>query len=364
MATINKYYPESVTHPGEILLEALQEKEIGAKEFSVRTGKPEKTISAVLNSESSITPDMSILFEQVLQIPARFWLEAQKNYDEYQARLDYQIAIENALNWAKGFPYAEMANFGWVPKTKKIKEKVVHLFEFFRVANLKGFEDFYFYQKTKVAFRISLQGNKNATAIAAWLRQGEIQANKLTAPEFNKPALKSSLPELKTVMATQPRDFFNQIQKICLKAGIKVVHTPCLPKTAIHGSTRWINNTPLIQLSGRYKRNDIFWFTFFHEVGHILLHGKKYISLENVDSEGENKIYEEEADSFASDWILTKDQVEQIWTTGTLDDEKILEYSKIFNTHPACIIGRLQYLGQLKYGLGNHFLEAIELSQY
>lgn len=56
MATLNKYFPESVTHPGEILKEALEENNIGAKEFSVRTGKPEKTITAVLKGESSLTP--------------------------------------------------------------------------------------------------------------------------------------------------------------------------------------------------------------------------------------------------------------------------------------------------------------------
>lgn len=360
MATINKYYPESVTHPGEILLEALEEKEIGAKEFAVRTGKPEKTISAVLNGESAITPDMAVLFEQVIDIPARFWLEAQRNYSEYKARIDYQEAIEKGKFWAKGFPYAQMAQLNWVPKTRKIEEKVVNLFEFFKVASIKGFEDYYYHQRTKVAFRISLKGNKNATAIAAWLRQGELQAEKLNTPPFDKAALKIKLSLLKKVMATQPPDFFSQLRDICLSCGIRVVHTPCLPRTAIHGSTRWINDRPLIQLSGRYKRNDIFWFTFFHEVGHILLHGKKYISLENIEYEGENKTYEEEANNFASKWILTENEVEEIWNTPSLDNDKIIDFAKKFETHPACIIGRLQHLGYIRYGLGNQFFEAVE----
>ncbi len=363
MATLNKYFPESVTHPGEILMEALEENSIGAKEFAVRTGKPEKTITAVLKGESSLTPDMAILFEQVLQIPGRFWLEAQRNYDEYKARIDYQTAIGNAQDWAKDFPYAQMANFGWVPKTKKINEKVLHLFEYFRVANQKGFEDYYFHQKTKVAFRISLKGNKNATAIAAWLRQGEIQTDKLETQEFNKAALKSNLPAFKKLMAAHPHNFFEQLRELCLQCGVKLVHTPCLPKTAIHGSTRWINDTPLIQLSGRFKRNDIFWFTFFHEVGHILMHGKKYISLENIDYEGENEQYEEEANSFASQWILTDAQVQEIWETENLDDEKIKTFAAKFETHPACIIGRLQHLQYISYGTGIDFFEKVELSE-
>lgn len=362
MATINKYYPESVTHPGIILAEALEEKEIGSKEFAVRTGKPEKTISAVLKGESAITPSMAVLFEQVLQIPVHFWLEAQKNYDEYKARLEYQVEIENAIEWARSFPYPQMANLNWVSSTKKAEEKVVNLFEFFGVANLKGFQNYYFHEKTKVAFRISLKGNKNATAIAAWLRQGEVQAEKIEVPPFNKTALKRDLPELKGVMATQPKNFFKQLQEICLRSGVKVVHTPCLPRTAIHGSTRWINDTPLIQLSGRFKRNDIFWFTFFHEVGHILLHGKKYISLENVDYQGENEDYEREADTFAMKWILTEEEVLQIVHSSILDEKTIKEFAQKFQTHPACIIGRLQHEGYIRYGLGNNFFEPIDFS--
>lgn len=362
MATINQYYPESVTHPGEILLEALEERELGAKEFAVRTGKPEKTITAVLKGESAITPDMAVLFERVLKIPTHFWMEAQRNFDEYQARVNYQIAIEEAQDWARTFPYAKMANFGWVPKTLKIKEKVVNLFNYFEVASIKAWDDYYINQKLQVAFRISLKDHENATAIASWLRQGELQAELLSAPKFEKPKLKKLLPEIKKIMAVQPDDFFEQLQSLCLTAGIKVIHTPCLPRTAIHGSTRWINNVPLIQLSGRYRRNDIFWFTFFHEVGHILLHGKKYISIENVAYAGENEDYEAEADTFASNIILSEKEEAEICSNRQLATDDIVRYANKFGTHPASIIGRLQYKEVIAYGQGNEFFEPINFA--
>lgn len=304
MATTNKYYPESVTHPKEILIEALADNNIGAKEFAVKTGKPEKTISAVLKGESAITPDMAVLFEQVIKIPVPFWLEAQKNYDEYKARLSYQSNIEEAIDWASSFPYAKMAHFEWVPKTREAKTKVINLFNFFNVASQKGFEDYYYNQRTKVAFRISLKNQENAPAIASWLRQGEIQASKIKTITYSKIKLKKILPELKKIKAKQPDTYFEELQRLCLFAGVKIVHTPCLPKTSIHGSTRWINNSPVIQLSGRYKTNDLFWFTLFHEIGHILLHGKKYISIENIEVEGENVTYENQADAFATNWLL------------------------------------------------------------
>ena len=78
MPTRNQYTPQSVPHPGETLAEKLEEMNIGPKEFAIRTGKPEKTITAILKEESSITPDMAAVLETVLNIPARFWLNSQR----------------------------------------------------------------------------------------------------------------------------------------------------------------------------------------------------------------------------------------------------------------------------------------------
>jgi len=361
MATINEYYPQSVTHPAVILAETLEENNMGAKEFAVKTGKPEKTISAVLKSKSSITPDMAMLFEQVLKIPAHFWIEAQRNYDEYVARLNFQKNIDNSVEWAKQFPYLAMANLGWLSKTTQLKEKVVNLFNYFGIANQKGFEDYYYNQATQVAFRISLKNQDNAPAIAAWLRQGELQAKQQNVPAYSKSKLKSNLPLLKKLMVQQPQNFYSQLLSLCAEAGVKVVATPCLPKTQIKGSTRWLNDTPLIQLNNRYKRNDIFWFTFFHEVGHILLHGKKYFSIENLNVKGEKKQYENEANNFAADWLLNKKQEAIILGKAKLSAKDVEQFAKTFKTHPACIAGRLQHLGKVSNRFGKPFFEDVEI---
>ena len=356
---MNEYHPQTVTHPGYILQEALEDYNIGSKEFAVKTGKPEKTISAVLKEKSSITPEMAILFEKVLQIPASFWLEAQKNYDEYLARIRYKSTINDAMEWARSFPYSSMVKFGWVAATRKVEEKVLNLFSFFGVSSLQSFEDFYFNQKTQVSFRISLKNQKHALSIAAWLKQGELQSRELPNNPYSEKRLRDSLHSLKNLMAKQPTGFFAELQQICLEAGVKVVHTPCLPNTSIHGSTRWLGQVPLIQLSGRYNRNDIFWFTFFHEIGHILLHGKKYISIENIDIEGEIAAFEKEADAFASDIILKDEDLDAILISITTPKD-LIPLAKKYNTHPACIVGRLHHKKLLHYSFGKEYFEKVE----
>src|SRR3989339_155754 len=359
MAKQNQYFPSVVFHPGETLEEKLEEMEMGPKEFALRTGKPEKTIIAVLNGKSSITPDMAVQFENVTKIPANFWMNHQRSYDEFIAREKRQTVIQEAVAWARQFPLADMIKKGWLPQVATIEEKTMEMIAFFGFSNHTAWEDYYCKQELKVAFRISLSSTNEPFAISAWLRKGELQAAELEANDYSEKKFKEALPELKSIMAEHPDDFFIRLQNTCLKAGVKLVHTPTLPKAPICGSTRWLNDTPLIQLTGRYNRNDSFWFTFFHEAGHILLHGKKDIFLEKIEYSDKDKEKEEEADAFACKWTLTEDEEAEILAAAPLSEEDIRDFAKQFTTHPAIIIGRLQHKKLIPYSLGREYFEQV-----
>lgn len=359
MATQNQYFPQSRPHPGETLTEKLEEMKMGPKEFALRSGKPEKTIIAILKGESSITPDMAVQFENVTKITANFWMNHQRSYDEFVARQKRQTVIQQAISWAKQFPLADMIKKGWLPQVTTIEEKTMEMLAFFSFSNHTAWEDYYFNQQLKVAFRISLAHIKEPYAISAWLRKGELQAAELQVGEYSEKKFKEALPKLKAIMANHPEDFFHQLQNICSEAGVKVVHTPCINKAPISGSTRWLNDTPFIQLTGRYNRNDIFWFTFFHEAGHIILHGKKDIFLENLEYSDKDLEKEKEADSFAIKWTFSDEEEAEIVESLPLKNQDIKKFAKKFKTHPAIIIGRLQRKKLIHYSLGKEYFEQV-----
>ena len=359
MATQNQYFPQSRPHPGETLTEKLEEMKMGPKEFALRSGKPEKTIIAILKGESSITPDMAVQFENVTKITANFWMNHQRSYDEFVARQKRQTVIQQAISWAKQFPLADMIKKGWLPQVTTIEEKTMEMLAFFSFSNHTAWEDYYFNQQLKVAFRISLAHIKEPYAISAWLRKGELQAAELQVGEYSEKKYKEALPKLKAIMANHPEDFFHQLQSICSEAGVKVVHTPCINKAPISGSTRWLNDTPFIQLTGRYNRNDIFWFTFFHEAGHIILHGKKDIFLENLEYSDKDLEKEKEADSFAIKWTFSDEEEAEILESLPLRNQDIKKFAKKFKTHPAIIIGRLQRKKLIHYSLGKEYFEQV-----
>lgn len=363
MAT-NQYIPTIVFHPAETLREKLEEMGMGIKEFALRTGKPEKTIIAVLNEESSLTPEMAVLFENVTKIPAEFWINKQARYNEFIARKRHAESIAVAKNWAKEFPYAEMAKQNWVTPTRNIEEKTINLLNYFGVASHSAWEKLYMESELKVAAYTSLKHTHEPHAISAWLRQGELQAKKITVPAFDSKKLKGNIPAMRKLMIEQPINFFEQLQQLCFDAGVILLFTPKLPKVPLSGSTRWIKETPLIQLTARYGQNDRFWFTFFHELGHIFLHGKKYISLENVDFAAGDPKKEQEANDFAVKQTFSKEQEEKLLREHphsiTADD--IVGYAHEFDTHPAMIIGRLQHLKLIHYSVGREFILPVNLS--
>jgi len=356
----NQYHPQIVFHPGETLAEKLKELGMGPKEFAVRTDKPEKTVIAILRGASSITPEMAVQFEHVLKIPAHFWLNMQRTYDEFVARKERLARLSESAPWAKLFPIADMVKKGWIPAKSTIEEKTSELLAFFSISNHSAWEGYYINQQLKVAFRISLAHTKEPYAISAWLRKGELQAAELPTKPYSEKGFKDALPQIRSIMAKHPENFFKLLQALCLEAGVKVVHTPCICKAPINGSTRWLNDTPLIQLTGRFKRNDIFWFTFFHEAGHILLHGKKDIFLENIEYSDKDKQKEIEADNFAIKWTLSKAEEEKVLQRQPLTANDIIEFAEQFNTHPAIIVGRLQHEKVVPYSFGRKFFEPVE----
>ncbi|WPV67151.1 XRE family transcriptional regulator [Chitinophaga sp. LS1] len=301
MVKQNQYFPQSVPHPGETLRGKLEEMMMGPKEFALRTGKPEKTVIAIIKGDSSITPDMAVQFESVTRIPANFWMNHQRHYDEFLAREKRQIVIQSAIGWAKQFPLAEMIRKEWLPAATTIQEKTIEMLSFFGFSNHTAWEDYYFNQQLKVAFRISLAQTIEPYAISVWLRKGELQAMELETKDYSEKKFKEALKKLKSISANSTEKKIGQIQRICLEAGVKVVYTPRINKAPIRGATRWLNDTPFIQLTE--QNNESFWFTFFHEAGHILLHGKKDIFLEKVEYSDKDLIKEKEADEFAQKWI-------------------------------------------------------------
>ncbi len=147
------------------------------------------------------------------------------------------------------------------------------------------------------------------------------------------------------------------------KATVAVVFVPQLPKTRTSGATHWLNpDKALIQLSLRYKTNDHLWFAFFHESGHILLHGKRDFFLEGNDVVSvENRDKELEANKFAEDLLIPPAELKQFLASNQqLSKAGIEQFAAKIGIAPGIVVGRLQHDGVLPPSHYNDLKQSFE----
>jgi len=201
-----------------------------------------------------------------------------------------------------------------------------------------------------VAYRQSQRFEPCAEAVSAWLRQGEIEAQRIDCSPFDKKLFQKLLDETRVLTRTEPEEFQPNIIELCASAGVAVVFIPDLPKTGVCGATRWLGGKAVIQLSLRYRSNDHLWFTFFHEAGHIIKHGRKDIFLEGNGMSGEK---EEEANAFARDKLIPAAIYKQFLQHSSHTLAEIESFADDIGIAPGIVVGRLQHEGLIPRNRGN-----------
>jgi hypothetical protein len=141
------------------------------------------------------------------------------------------------------------------------------------------------------------------------------------------------------------------IQKICAAAGVAVVWVPELPHCGISGCARWLSDRKaLIGLTLRYKTDDQMWFTFFHELGHVLLHRRKRsFVLDNAADDLSDQVvdpemqqYESEANQFAGDTLIPPAALGEFVRRKNFASEDIHDFAEAIGIGPGIVVGRLQ----------------------
>jgi len=351
---------ELLSPPGDTIQETIDAIGMSQAELAERIGRPKEKLNDIIKGREPITLKTAILLERVLGIPADFWIAREQEYRMELAKIEQQEFLEDCIGWLDHFPVIELKKMKMLPDTRNKTELVHSLLKFFGVASPRQWEEIYLTDTIGTAFKISLANAQSPHAISAWIRIGELKSYDLKLPGFDKTAFKDALCEIKTLVVDQPGDFKEQLQRICAGCGVAVLYTPCLPKAPISGATWWKGRNPIIQLTGRYKTNDSFWFAFYHEAGHILKHGKKDIFLEDLKGTPVDREKEKEADLFAQKELFSQSAFNNL-IANPFSDTDILDYAKMYHTHPAIITGQLQHAGIIKFHQWNHFKVPIDL---
>jgi HTH-type transcriptional regulator/antitoxin HigA len=331
------YLPNKAIHPGRVIAEALSREGMTQKSLSERTGISEKHLSQIINGEASITVETSLSLENALSGSASFWINLEKNHQETKARLERLSLLKEEVEKLSRFPYIELAKRGYVEQTTHREKRVENLWKFFGVNSLS-----YVLTTEPVAFRKRIGPGIKSEAIASWLRCGELEARQSDLPDYSESKVKDMLGRLKTLSVKKADEFSKETVDILCKAGVALVFIEHFPGTGVSGAIRWVNNTPVIQLSLYYPWVDVFWFNLYHELGHLVLHGKKDKFIEFDRKElAPDKAKEDEADRFASDTLIPSKVYSDFVKKGEFSRKSIVEFAIELGVHPGIVAGRL-----------------------
>ena len=334
MATKSSY----AIAPGATLQETIESLGISQAELAKRTGRPLKTINEIINGKAAITAETALQLERVLGVPASFWNNLEQNYREALASLKEGKALGEIHEWVKSFPVKELVKRNALAAYEDNIGLARALLQFFGVSSRAAWEQMW--TSPQAAYRRSSVFQSSSEATAAWLRLGEIESKKVQVHEFNKTMFKQVLGRLRTVMGLSIAELKSRLIEECKRAGVKVVFVKELPGTRVHGAARWVGETPVIQLSCRYKVEDIFWFTFFHEAGHVVLHGKRDVFLEDDTRDGEK---EDEANAFASNQLIPESEWHKFVALGKFSQEAVMVFAEKLGISAGIVVGRLQH---------------------
>ena len=352
----SKFLPDYAVPPGETLLETLETVGMSQAELADRTGRPKKTINEIIKGKAAITPETALQLERVLGVPASFWNNLERNYQETLARINEQKRLQKHIGWLEKFPMTLLIRNGWIKSYKDKIQQLKEVLNFFGVASPEQWTVRWL--DAQVSFRKSAVFTSDPYAVAPWLRVGELIAQKTECRPYAAARFRNALSEIRKLTTQPPEVFQPEIIRLCAECGVAVVFVPELPKIRACGATWWLNpGKAVIQLSLRFKSDDKLWFSFFHEAGHIILHGKKEIFIE-----GDNKTSdkEEEADRFASDILISTRKYMQFIQAGRCSKEAIRDFASELGIAPGIVVGRLQHGGKIPFSHCNDLKRRFE----
>ena len=260
------------------------------------------------------------------------------------AQKEEKKRLGKQVTWLKEIPVTAMIKSGWIRCYRDKVEQLREVLNFFAVASPEQWAGIWL--NNHIEFRQSQAFPSDPGAISAWLRRGEIEASEIVCAPYNTNKFKDTLQKIRTLTLELPEIFQPKVVQLCAEAGVAVVFVPELPKMRTSGATHWLNSDKaIIQLSLRYKTDDHLWFTFFHEAGHILLHGKRDFFLEGtgiVSVEDQEK--ENEANKFSADILIPPRDLQRFLTSiSQISKANIIEFANEIGIAPGIVVGRLQH---------------------
>jgi HTH-type transcriptional regulator/antitoxin HigA len=359
---MTKLRPFKTIGPGDVIKDEMEFYGWSQKDLAEILDISEKHVSQLLNNKISISTNLALLLSATFEQSHEFWINLDANYKKQQEMSEQCHETELRAKIFQYMPVRDMQKKGWLPKKKDQLLKTVK--KFWGIDEL----DFSFLEKrvNKACFKKSeaFSSKFNAYFAQTWLRKVKLEASKVTdIPKYSKTRLlklSEQIPYFST-LENGIKEFVRELKSV----GVNFLIISHLEKTYTDGAAYWVNENPVIALTGRYKRNDNFWFTLAHEIGHLIHHSQRIKSSGFIDSMDNTDLLdrpqeEKEANEFAGMKLLYPQIHHHFKGLARISRLRVEECSQKLGIHTGIIVGYLQRNEMLSYRNLNHLKKNIE----
>lgn len=348
------FEPDYAVPPGRTLQETIDSLGIDQRELAARTGLAHKTINQIIKGKAALTPDTALKLERVTGVPARMWNNLEANYREQLARIESRKHQSEQEEWLKQIPTKELIKRGAIKPADDKSELIDETFRFFGVASVRAWQEGW--SKPQFAFRKAPSATGHNGALATWLRLAELRAHDTDCEPYDAKKFRGAVRQIRELTVEQPDVFVPEMLQLCHKAGVALVLEPEISKAKVNGAAKWLTSSKsMIALNLLGKSNDKFWFTFFHEAGHILKDSKKemYVDVEYTDDPREAA-----ANEFAATTLIPQKYASRLPSLRSYAD--VCSFSEEINIAPGIVVGRLQRQGIVPWTHLNKLKERLD----
>jgi len=344
-----RFEPDYAVPPGVTLQEVSKSLGIGQKELALRTSLTVQTLNRIYKGVQPITYETANRLELVTGVPARFWNNLESQYREQLERIEEKERLVEGLEWLKMIPFKELVKRKVVQKQEDLVLQLREVLTFFGVSSVEAWKKIW--AKPAVAARRSPCFDTDSGSAAAWIRIGELRAQKTKCQAYDKTKFEKALQEIRALTCKEPNVFEPEMLRLCAEAGVALAFVKEMPKVPWNGATKWLTPVKaMIILCLRGKGEDRFWFSFFHEAGHVLHDSKKDLLINDGSTDDLREI---NANDFAREFLIPAKFDSRIIRAQS--DTDLIKIARELKISKGIVAGRYQFLTK-KWNFHKHLI--------
>ncbi|MGN7727130.1 ImmA/IrrE family metallo-endopeptidase [Luteimonas sp. 22616] len=335
------FLPDWASVPGRTISDLVAARGSDVCELAASLSLSSESVADLLCGRLEIGDELATGLEAHLGSTKEFWIRREQDYRDSLA-----LTVSRLLHKIKT-PVADVRKFGWLRGFIRGDGDMAACARFLGISTADDFEEKYGELEAALSFRRSGSFHTQLGALAVWFRAGQMAASCIETAQWQPMKFSEALPKLRELTREKdPSAFLPELQRRCADAGVAVVVMRAPSGCPASGVTyRAPGKNPLVILSSRHLRDDHFWFSFFHEAGHVLLHGESLI-VESTPSLEDPR--EEEANVFASAALIPPEFRNELVSLGS-SRYAIVRFARKIGIAPGVIVGQLQHAGLLRH---------------